>query len=51
MACGLILPPTLVDLLETTILEVENRNEQDELEIKYNEMMGDDYWKNLLSLR
>ena len=43
MACGLILPPTLVDLLETTILEVENRSEQeDELEIEYNEMMDDD---------
>ena len=42
-ACGPILQPSLVDLLEKTIQEVENQNEhEDEAEIDYNEIFGDD---------
>ena len=44
-ACGPILPSSLVDLLETTIQEVENQNErEDEAEIDYDEIFEDDNW-------
>ena len=40
-ACGPILPPSLVDLLEATIQEVENHNDQDDVEIEYNDIFED----------
>ena len=41
--CGPILPPSLVDLLKTTIQEVENQNgHENETEIDYDEIFEDD---------
>ena len=41
-SCGPILPPSFIDLLEKTLEEVEEEEENDDQEIDYDEILNDD---------
>ena len=47
-SCGPILPPSLIDLLEETVQEIENHKE-DEDDLDYEELFNDD--EQIIKLR